>query len=126
VALNAVPNLIFIALAPLIIGLLTYNRYTDAYPFAQIYALKNISISFYHASSSVIVGYGFTKSQLSFVITGAVLSYFMFQALIDRFGFYGAAWGQVLSMLIIASLAFGFIVVKFNLFGKLKGRFHQL
>jgi len=104
-ALNAIPNIIFIFFAPLIIGVLTYNRYTDASDFARILALKNITVSFYYAIITVIIGYGFTKSELFIRIIGAFMCVLMFKLLIGQFGFYGAAWGQVLSFIIMAVLS---------------------
>lgn len=105
VTLNALPNIVFIFFAPFIIGLLTYNRYTDASGFAQILALKNITVSFYYATITVIVGYGFTKSELLIRIIGALLCIVMFKWMIGHFTFYGAAWGQVLSFIIMAVLS---------------------
>lgn len=108
-ALNAIPNIIFIFFAPLIIGVLTYNRYTDASDFARILALKNITVSFYYAIITVILGYGFSKSELILRIIGALFCFFMFKILIESHGFYGAAWGQVLSFLIMAVIGGSFL-----------------
>jgi len=105
VALNALLNILFIIFAPLIIGLLTHNRYTDASGFSQILALKNITTSFYYAVIAVIIGYGFTKSELLIRIIGAFMCALMFKLLIGQFGFYGAAWGQVLSFIIMTAIS---------------------
>lgn len=110
ILLNAVPNIIFIVFAPLIINLLTYNRYTAASGFAQILALQNITLSLYYAASTVIVGYGYTKSQLVIRIAGAVLSIIMFRWLIVQYQFYGAAWGQVMSFMIMTIISICFIM----------------
>lgn len=109
VTLNAIPNIIFIVFAPFIIGLLTYNRYIESSGYAQILALKNISVSFYYVAITVIIGYGFTKSELLIRIIGAVVCIFMFKWLIGSFGFYGAAWGQVISFLIMATISVCFL-----------------
>jgi len=114
ITLNVLPNLVFIALAPLIIGLLTYNRYTEASGFAQILALKNITVSFYYAVIVIIVGYGFTKSELMIRLIGALLCIMMYKLLIGQFGFYGAAWGQVLSFIIMATIGMLFLFNKYN------------
>jgi O-antigen/teichoic acid export membrane protein len=110
VGLNAVPNIVFIIFAPFIIGLLTYNRYTDASVFAQIFAIKNITITFYYSVITVIVGYGFTKTELLIRIIGSVVCIFLFKFLIDAYGFYGAAWGQVFSFIIMAVLSIAVLV----------------
>jgi O-antigen/teichoic acid export membrane protein len=112
VSLNAIPNIIFIIFAPFIIGLLTYNRYTDASGYAQILALKNITISFYYVAVTVIAGYGFTKSVLLMQLSGALLCILMFKLLIARFGFYGAAWGNVFAFIIIAAICMCFLFYK--------------
>jgi O-antigen/teichoic acid export membrane protein len=110
VSLNAIPNIIFIIFAPFIIGLLTYNRYTDAAGFAQILALKNISVSLYYSTITVIVGLGFTKTELSIRFIGSLLCVSMFKFLIDKYGFYGAAWGQTLSFVIMTSISIFFLI----------------
>ena len=112
VSLSAIPNIIFIIFAPFIIGLLTYNRYTDASGYAQILALKNIAISFYYAAFTVIVGYGFTKSVLLIRLIGALLCILMFKLLIAQFGFYGAAWGNVFAFIIMAAISMCFLFYK--------------
>lgn len=114
VALNALPNLIFILFAPFIIAILTYNRYTDASGFAQILALKNITISFYYAAITIIVGYGFTKSFLVISLIGALWCIMTFKVLIANFSFYGAAWGQVISFMIMATISVCFLFYHFT------------
>lgn len=112
--LNALPNIVFIVFAPFLIGLLTYNRYTDASAFARILALKNITVSFYFAAITVIVGYGLTKSELMIRIIGALLSILMFKWLITQFGFYGAAWGQVFSFIILTVISSIFLLSRYK------------
>ena len=112
IVLNAIPNLIFIVFAPFIIGLLTYNCYVDSSDFAQILALKNITITFYYSLITIIIGYGFTKSELMLRIIGAIISFIMFKLLISNFGFYGAAWGQVFSFIILSALSLTFLYMK--------------
>ena len=105
ISLNAIPNILFIIFAPLIISLLTYNRYTDSARFSQILALKNITVTIYYSIVTVIIGYGFTKTELFIRLIGAVFCIFMYKILIDNFGFYGAAWGQAISFIIMACIA---------------------
>ncbi|MDP8207328.1 MAG: oligosaccharide flippase family protein [Candidatus Electryonea clarkiae] len=114
VSLNAIPNIIFIVFAPLIIGLLTYGRYTDASSFAQILALKNITVSIAYSIGVVVVGYGYNKSALVIGIFKAALFTVMFKFMISHFGFYGAAWGQVLSYVIAAFLSIILLFFKFK------------
>ncbi|MBV5329500.1 MAG: oligosaccharide flippase family protein [Chlorobium sp.] len=105
VTLNSIPNILFIIFAPFIIGLLTYNRYTDASGFAQILALKNITVSLYYSTITIIVGFGFTKAELLVRCVGSLLCVLMFKILIENYGFYGAAWGQVFSFVILTSIS---------------------
>ena len=105
VMLNAVPNLVFIAFAPTIIGLLTYNRYREASGFAQILALKNITIAFYYEASMLIVGLGFTKTELALRALGAAGCFAIFASMIGRFGFLGAAWAHVLCFVFMGCLS---------------------
>ncbi len=114
VSLNAIPNLIFIILAPSIIGILTYNRYIESSDFAQILALKNITVGFYYSLITIVIGYGFTKSELIIKIIGALICYFMFKILINNYGFYGAAWGQVMSFVILSIICVIFLMIKFK------------
>ncbi len=115
IILNAIPNILFIIFAPTVIGLLTYNRYLGSADFARILALKNITLSIYYSFITIVVGYGFTKSQLIILIIGSFISIIMYKLLISYFGFYGAAWGQVLSFLILAFVVILFLFYKLNL-----------
>lgn len=115
VGINAVINLCFIPFAPFLTNILTAGRYIDAAPFAQIYALKNITITLYYSAITIIVGLGFTKSELAIRIIGAILMFFIYKILITKFGFYGGAWGQVLSFVFMATIATGFIIYKIKI-----------
>ena len=112
IALNAIPNILFIIFAKPIINIFTYGRYVDATPFAQILTLKNISMSLYYTVIMIIVGLGFTKSELMNRLFGAILCYFMFKFMIEKFGFYGAAWGQSIAFIIMTII--GIVFILFN------------
>lgn len=112
VLLNAIPVILFILMATPLTSILTGGRYTDAAGFARILSLKNISISLYYSVISVIVGFGHTKAELGLRALGAVISIIMFKFLIEKFGFYGAAWGQVFSFLLMAIIGASFIHYK--------------
>ena len=103
-------NILFIVFAPYIIGLLTADRYVEATPFAQILAIHNIMMAIYYMVVKLMIGYGYVKMELFVRITGALVSVYMFYVLIEKWEFYGAAWGQVLSFVllsVIGLLAFG-------------------
>ena len=97
-------NLLYVALAPRVIGILTANRYVESADFSRILALQNITMAAYYLIVKLFVGYGFLKEELAVRIIGAGIAFVMFVVLVDRFGFYGAAWGQVFSFAILAIL----------------------
>lgn len=113
-----IPNLIFIILSKPLINILTYGKYTEAASFANILCLKNVGTSFAFSLSNVLVGYGFSKYELFNRILGALFSLLLYKYLIDHYGFYGAAWGQTLSWIImglISILSIYFLRRKINL-----------
>jgi len=112
ISLNLIPIAIFIIFAPIIIKVLTFNRFTEAADFARVLSLKNITTLLYFSISTVIIGYGYTKITLLNKIVGTIISLLMFRFLIGSYGFYGAAWGQVFSFLLMSFIAFAFLLYK--------------
>lgn len=110
--LNTIPVIVFIILAPVVIKVLTYNRFTDAAGFARILAMRNISRSLYYAISSLIIAYGYPKVTMTGKIIGTIFSLVIFKHLIEHFGYYGAAWGQVLSFVCLSVPVIAFILYK--------------
>lgn len=110
--LNLIPIILFIVFAPFIVKVLTFDRYTDAADYARVLSLKNITNILYFSMSTVIIGYGYTKITLYNKIIGTIISVVMFRYLINSFGFYGAAWGQVFSFLIMSFIAAAFLMYK--------------
>lgn len=92
-----IPNLIFMLLSKPLISFLTYGKYTEASSFANILCLKNVCTTFAFCMSNVLVGYGFSKYELFNKSIGALFSILIYRYLIDKYGFYGAAWGQSIS-----------------------------
>lgn len=114
-----IPNLLFIALSKPLINLLTYGRYVDAVSFTNILCLKNVSYCFAFSLSDAVVGYGYAKYELYNKIIGAFLSILLYKYLIGNFGFYGAAYGQTLSWVIMGLIS---IVSLFYAHNKLKSK----
>lgn len=110
VIINAMPIIVFVLFATPVTSILTAGRYTDAADFARILSLKNITTSFYYSVTTVIIGFGFTKASLIIRAIGAVFCVAAYKLLIENFGFYGAAWGQVFTFLIMAIIALFFII----------------
>ena len=111
-AIIVVANMVFAILAPFLIDILTAGRYVDSTPFARIFALQNIAMAFYYTVVRLIVGYGYVKGELLVRIVGAVCSVGCFYLLIKSHGFYGAAWGQVLSFTMLTVLGIVYLVFK--------------
>ena len=107
-------NILFIALAPYIIGILTAYRYNDAAPYARILALHNIVLSLYYIVVTLLVGYGYTKLELGIRVLGALLSAISYYIFIKFWQFYGAAWGQVWSFLLLSLMGIGVFILKKN------------
>ncbi|MCD6184322.1 MAG: polysaccharide biosynthesis C-terminal domain-containing protein [Deltaproteobacteria bacterium] len=112
--LNAIPIIAFIAFAPLVIKILTFDRFTEASQFARILALKNITTCIYFSMSSIIIAYGYSRVTLLNKITGTVICVVMFKVLISKYGFFGAAWGQVLSFFFMSAISSMFLIYKFK------------
>jgi O-antigen/teichoic acid export membrane protein len=102
--INAIPNLLFIPFAPFIIGILTSNRYVASSAFAEIFVLKNISMALYYLLVMVIIGYGHTKVEFLIRLLGTGVSIILLKLLINKYFFYGAAWSQVFSFIILSVL----------------------
>lgn len=111
-AMNLIPIIIFIILAPFIIKVLTAGRYTEAYRYARIMVLSGVTSNMYYIVSSIIVAYGYTMMTLINKILGTLLSLATYAYLIKRFEFYGGAWGQVITyfLMFILSVTLFFIL----------------
>lgn len=109
--LGLIPIMIFIVLAPFLLSILTFGRFTAAAGFARILSLKNLTMALYHSICGVLEGYGKTKLVLITRIIGSILTVALFKLLIGRFGFFGAAWGQVIPYGLMALLSIGLIMI---------------
>jgi len=88
---------LFITLSKPIISVLTYNRYTEAYHFAQVLALGVLTTYLMVAIEGVINAFGYTKITLINKIVGSVLAVLFYHYLVSNFQFIGASWGRVLA-----------------------------
>ncbi len=105
-------NLILIVFAEPLINILTFGRYLESTPYFRILTLRNITIPFAFVVSGIIVGYGYPRIDFLTRIFSAALSIFLFKILISTYGFYGASWGQGISMLFMILGSGVFIVYK--------------
>lgn len=94
---TAIVVFVFILLAPIIIELLTAGRYNESVKYAQIAALSTLTSAMYYTVSQITIARGQTTIPLINKIVGSVLCILMFNFLISRYQFVGAAWGLVFS-----------------------------
>lgn len=99
--LGIVPIGLLILFANPLIHLLTFGRFTAAAGFVRILSLRNLTTSLYHSVCGILEGYGLTKTVLFTRAIGSIGVVAMFAFLIQRFGFLGAAWGQVFSSILM-------------------------
>lgn len=100
-----IPILIFIFSSDLVVGLLTNYRYVEAAPYARILVLSNVTQSISFTLSTIIIATGYSKISLLEKIIGAALTVCLYLLLIHNYGFMGAAWGNVLSYLIMSIIS---------------------
>lgn len=112
--LGLVPIGLFMIFANPLISVLTFGRFTAAAGYAQILSLKNFTMSLYHSLCGVLEGYGYTKTVLFTRLFGSIAVFFLLSYMIDRFGFSGAAWGQVLSFIMMAVITLTYLVLFHN------------
>lgn len=109
--LNAIPCMLFLPFGEFFIRLLTYGRYPEATDYAIILILKNITMSLYYPIVTIIVGLGKSKVDLMIRVIGVAICIPMYMVLIDKFRFYGAAWGQVLSFVVLSLLGLIYLLM---------------
>ena len=114
VILSTIPTVVFIIFAHPVVSILTYGKYVESTRFAQILAVRIIPLALCFLTSNVIIGYGYPKVELINRAIGALLSVIMFKILINQFGFWGAAWGQSIAMVLMSGISGIFIVYKLS------------
>lgn len=107
-----VANLLFAILAPKIIGLLTANRYIAASPFVRILSIHNIIMALYYMLVKLMIGWGYVKQELYLRLLGAIISIFSYKLLIDKWQFYGAAVGQIVSFGVLCIIVGAYLWTK--------------
>lgn len=107
--------LIFIALAPYIISLLTAGRYVASTPFAQIIALSSVTSGIYYLINNYSIATNRPRLYLYTSILGSIFIVVGLPFFVNRWSFYGGAW-----MTVISFLAFSIINLVLLLFTKAK------
>ena len=90
----------FILFAPIIIDILTAGRYNESIKYAQIAALSTLSSAMYYTISQITIAKGKTTIPLINKMLSTILCILMFNYLITRYEYIGAAWGLALSFII--------------------------
>lgn len=96
----SVAAIVYIALAPFVIDLLTAGRYVYSAHYSQIIALSTITAAIYYSSSQITIAMGYTKLLMWVKVIGGGLSALAFIWLINTFQYNGAAIGNVSSYII--------------------------
>lgn len=95
---------VFCLAAPWVVRVLTAGRYMESVQYSRILAVANITATAYFISSQVTIALGKPYITLFNKIISSVLIIVMFDILVGNHGFYGAAWGTVLSNVILLSI----------------------
>ena len=103
--LNALPIVLFIMLSEPLISVLTYGKYIESVDFAKILSVKLIATTFAFLMSEILVGYGFSQMELLNRILGAIFSVVIYLFFIKYWGFYGAAWGQSVTWIVMGIIS---------------------
>lgn len=113
------PNLVFMILSKPLINVLTFGKYIEASGYANVLCIRNVATSLSFSLSSVLVGYGFAKYELFNKLIGSFLAILLYKILIEKYGFYGAAWGQSFSWILMATIS---IIFLFFMNNKIKAK----
>ena len=109
-----VVSFLFVVLAHPIIDILTYGRYLDSVPYARVLVFRNVMMTFAFVASGIIIGLGFPKVELYNRIAGSILAYAIYSYLIERYSFYGAAYGQSITLFVMGMISLMFILYKYR------------
>lgn len=104
-ALNTIPIILFVVLSEPLISILTYGKYIESADFARILSVKLIATTFAFLASEILVGYGFSRNELFNRVLGAVFSIGIYLFFIKHWGFYGAAWGQSVTWIMMGIIS---------------------
>lgn len=116
VMLGAISGVVFVfyIAAPWVVDILTAGRYIESVTYSRILAIANITSTAYFASSQITIALGKTRVTLLNKSICTVLIILMFNIMIANYGFIGAAWGTVLSniLLLVMNISLLFISLK--------------
>lgn len=91
---------LFVITSPIIVKILTAGKYMESVKYTRVIALSSFTCAVYSLSDDMVVALGKTRISLATKIITTVLSVALFNFLITRFEYIGAAWGLVFSFII--------------------------
>ena len=114
--------LVYVAICPFVIKILTAGRYVEATPFTRIICFSTLASAIYYNINGYTIGKGFPKVYTITSVIGSVLVMIAMPIMVKRFGFYGAAYMTSVSFIIMAivNIIVLWVVRKFNLMKPIK------
>lgn len=94
----------FIISAPFIISILTAGRYIPSTPFAQIIALSTITSGIFFLINNYSIATNRPNLYLYTSIIGSVIIVYVTPIFVNKWGFYGGAWINVISFGILSAI----------------------
>lgn len=103
-------NGVFFIFAKDVVAALTGGAYTNSYEFARVFAFQNFTMALYYLVVQLLIAFGLVKEELLVRVIGVCVTIPLLYYSVDKFGFWGGAWSQVVSFLVLAT--FGLIAIK--------------
>jgi O-antigen/teichoic acid export membrane protein len=107
---SVIINLSFIPFSKIIISILTFNKFTEAYHLADILIFRNICYIAFFVFSDILIGLGLSKFDLLTKGLGTIFAVGIYYWAIQKFGFIGAAWSQSIALIIPVFLGMGMLL----------------
>lgn len=104
--------LLYVLLAPFAIDILTAGRYVESVSYSQILAFAQIFVVGFYLMNDVTVAAGFSKVVLSTKIIASTISIFILGYVVNKWEFYGAAYGQILIFMVFILINFVYVIRK--------------
>lgn len=104
--------LLYILLAPFVIDILTAGRYVESVRYSQILAVAQVFVVGFYLMNDITVAVGFSKIILFTKIIASVISIFILGFVVNKWEFYGAAYGQILMFIVFIFINFACFVRK--------------
>lgn len=100
VVITCVLNALFLPVSELIVSLLTAGKFTTAYTYANILIFKNMAYILFFLYSDILIGLGHTKFDFLIKFVCTIIAIILYDYIITRYQFTGAAWTQSIALLL--------------------------